>query len=253
MSYYPVQILDSSGELYPAPLSPSAFDDEFDGDSLDGKWDLENGAIAATPAIATGTITSAEQAHAYNDRRPSWITIQPGTAGSAQRRGISQLIGSPLPSGIYWWRWAPELRGATASTNRDGMMIANLSASSGSAVDYNNRVCIRCNRDPAATQDLEAFASDNGVTEGFISQLGYQTRNVYAGYGAFRVIDETQIQCWLGFDEHGWIFMNEIDYSEVGGQLDRISFVHVSESTAPLGTLLYCLDFFRYKADLNLP
>lgn len=252
MSYIPVQIVNSTGELYHPPVSPSAFDDEFDGATLDARWDIDPaGTLVGGAVSAISTNTGANQRQEYATRRTSWMTIQNGSGGGVAARGISQLIGAPIPTGVYWWRWAPLFRGGTAGVNRDGTFAAQLTADAAGVVDTNNQVLINNNRDPAATFDTETVKVEGGAASSVLSTLGWQTREMIYPYGAFRVVATNQVECWGGSHNGAWNLLRNFSYT--GAALARIGFRQIVRATSPVGNLMAMLDFFRFKADGNLP
>lgn len=251
MSYWPFQIIDSSYELYHPPASPSAFDDEFDDNSLDPKWDLE-GSLSASAPVVPVAFSSSDQRQDYGVRRRSWISMQSGTGGS-QSRGISQLIDAGgLPTGVYWWRWGPMFRGVTSGVNNNGNCTAQLGASSGGSMDFGEGIRFELERDNNAV-NLQCTVFEGGGNVGPNDNTGdFDIAMIPWEYCAFRVTASNVAQVWGARPVGGWQYLNTYTYTG-GATLDRISFSIFNVSTTNPGNLMFMLDFFRYKSGLDLP
>lgn len=246
MSYRPIDSLNNGQELFTPPLVPSQFDDEFAGKSLDPKWTVE-GTLGATPAAIGAAFGTSEQRHDYATRRPSALSLQNGA--DSVRRGISQLLGASAPVGFYWIRSAPMWR-FLSTTDPDGDCDFGIYASTGANVDFTEGIRWRF-PDVAAgifITNGPVGGGGGGVTIGDIRLFGAEWPYLGIRYTAANTAD-----LWAANGGGNWQRIGGTVTYTGGATLDRVALSMTCSRTDAPGNLIWMLDFFRYKASLDLP
>lgn len=245
MSYFPLRVSDERSNLAVPPPVPSAFDDEFEGFSLDAKWTAE-GTISGSPVVTGASFASADQRHDYGRRRRSHLSIQNGA--DSTWRGISQLMGASLPLGLYWVRFQGEwVTQSTAGNN--GNLLFGLSASSGANWDLTNGMFLNVVENDNTQNNVQGGTAGGG--SGSNTWIGMNQRSMGWRYWAMLLSAANTVDVFACDEAGGWQWWNRMVYTG-GATLDRVVIGQLNTSTL-FGNRICLLDFFRYSATVDMP
>jgi hypothetical protein len=226
-------------ELYIAPDSPSALDDEFLGTALDSRWVFRNSAnstIVPASTINPYSIASAGTARVQVGRPgwTSWAQIQIDNSGN--RFSMCQPFAMPT-NFFVWCRMAPYRTVSVRENQALGVLL--LTADSGGLPDFNNRIYLGPQPDAGnfALEFASGVAGVFSITRGPSLSLG-------AGVLPYFGIQK------IGTVFHGWAFDDNRNIHYFGSFTNAASFAHVGfqlldETTGLPGSSVFSIDFIR--------
>lgn len=239
-------------DVFGAPSSPSLFDDEFTGTTLDTvKWTAFNTVDLATSVDALAGFADGEVRIDVGTPRESWMRMQGGSNGSFN--GIFQDFGGELPNGLHMTRIQSVQRGGIGSNNDSALLLGAWQSSSITGSREGVEIIIP-EHDGGSTAQL--LSQPQGGGSG-VRDLGATGSNTMIGafglpyeYYALHKISSTVIYTWAWMSGGQPTSVGTLTYS--GGQtLDAIG-LGVANNTQDLpGNSFQHIDFYRYYADYN--
>jgi hypothetical protein len=231
------------------PSSPHAYDDEFDGVSLDPKWTRAGtfddiSAIDPYASFAGGHRTSLSY-------RQSWYMMQSAAAGG----GASLYQSVILPTDCFIWaRLSFNVR-YSATVDNDSSVGIGLYADLSGSPDPNNRVYLYLNESDANTVQGQGGRVTAAVDASTLTlDVGPQT----AGTDSL-----CQPACYIGIQKIGTTFNFFLGFpngswTSLTSQTSAVSLVYLiltfanTSSTAP-GNMVAGCDFVRFLSGKYLP
>jgi hypothetical protein len=232
-------VLSLSGQLWEAPESPHALDDEFESQTIDPAWSGFAGLSQATVDPYSVASPSILDVHKTN---PSWLMCQ------GQVR-MSKLVGT-LPTNMLLWARMRHGRDMT-DANGDHYMEIFFSASTGGTHDTTNDLKIRI----SAWNSGEHVTGDKQENGGFPQWAATSAYN--GGVSTYGQALEYAFLHKIGLTYHGWCMTSGGNRIYCGnttflgaGTLDRVGFTLLGSGANP-STLVQGLDFFRVVEDAD--
>lgn len=240
-----------ASNLWHPPETPHAYDDEFNADALDAKWSAM-GTVSASAISVTAQFATAEARRDINTHRRSWLRLQ--NSSDSLWRGVVQTpsVGVELPDGTYWARGFQNWRFANLVNNDGACALGLVDSQYGGAeiMEGDGILALFTEKDTGTVQPQFDRWTGGAV-------LTVQTLSDMEGLGAtiqFMALVKTGLtfECFAGSQAGQWVRMASTTYAG-GGVIDSIALAtHNNQQAAP-GNMIAGFDFFRYRADGELP
>lgn len=168
---FPRQISGAEcNQIWDRPLTPHAFDDEFESTVLDPAWSTASSAVAWNQGGVDPFVTPATVRYElHTDRRQSWLMMQPPSGAGTTNCILTKNIAF---AGDYfmWARGSTNMR-VTGTVNNDAGLVVGLSTS---PYDGNNRLYITFE-----TNNLDPFVQFVRAVGGVFTTIA-RTNNIFA-------------------------------------------------------------------------
>ncbi len=241
-----LEAASSGWNLAQKPITPHAYDDEFEG-SLSA-WAIGGSQVATEIDPYAGFTTATEWRYSLNSKRPSWLMVQPAATG-AYIDILHKAITIPTDL-LVWARVTFNRRNAAVAAN-DCSIGFGLCASSAGAPDGTNKVAIYFNEadasDIAAQYNVANGGADTVVEYGFGSGAG--TAMVDAAYMALQKLG-SNVHFWIAGAGGNWLYLGTVAYS--GATMDRVFITAANATNTGPGNMILGLDFIRFSATSKL-
>lgn len=233
------------------PAVPHAYDDEFNGSSLDPKWTFVAGTIDPVNPVHPYALVVGKSRVSFSTYRESWMMVQPVPNVPL---GVYQPVTLDTQCSM-WARMSFNTR-YNAVANNDADLAIHLLADSAGAPDNNNLLYHNLNE-----SDTNQNFARNGRTVAGVSAIASTTRNVgpqSAGTDAlmqdacYLLVQKngTTYSFGLGWAHGHWLWMAQQTVAFTVGWIGLV-FNNVNNN-AP-GGMVMGVDFFRYQTGLVTP
>lgn len=234
------------------PASPHAYDDEFDGVSLDPKWTrLSGGAFDDASAIDPYASFTVGHRTSHNGYRPSWYMVQGSSTGGTVL--IYQAV--TLPTDCFVWARLSFNFRYTTTVNNDTDVELGLWGDLVGLPDGNNRAYIYLNETDANTVQVEAgrvTAAATAATTMFDvgpQSVGVDSLCQTAAYVGIQKIGTTY-NFFAGQPNGNWTSLTSQTHA---GALPWLVLALTNASNAAPGNMLMGCDFVRFVSGRYLP
>ena len=239
------------GQLFNVPEFPNAFDDEFDGFTLDPKWTIEGNLVAT--AVSLDAAVAAGDLRLSVGQRPSWIRFQAGllTGPPADHLGIhfEPDPGNELPDGTYWCRYAPSWRRVT-QVNGDCTVLLCLADGSSTSQWRDEWIGYGINLDPGEAQRELKIQEGGGDTTVAESTTLHERGEAHEYLALIKT--GLSFQAWSASAAGSWQRRATGTYGG-GGVIDSLGLRVGNNTSVDPGSAIQAFDFIRYRADGQLP
>lgn len=229
------------------PLTPHAYDDEFETTSV-SSWTSGGNIVGEVNPYTTVTV-SGDLRRSVSTARLGWVLFQPSN-NATYIDALHKAITIPADF-LIWVRMSRNRRQATVPVNNDQGIGFRISASSGGAPDANNSVSLFLQEsDGLGSAQLQWNKTEAGVDDSSTLNIADIT-SADLQYLAMQKIG-LNFYYWVAGESGNWIYLGtKAIGSGTASSLDRVTIVVANAATTAPGNAIVGLDFIRFKASAD--
>jgi hypothetical protein len=245
-------IASINANLWAPPSSPHALDMEFDEDTIDAGWSVQEVETPATGSISSGTVDAydstfnsgtAVRINQNPATRPSWMLLQAPIRSPYRRFAVYRSI--TLTTNMLIWARMKFGQRAAAATAEDGYIGLTLSLANGGVAELKNTVEVFLNeQDTGLVKATSRYRSGTGAAGGSVNTSDVDYEGQALEYVAIHKVG-TDYHTWAGTASGNWIYLNTYDNGDVPYTPDLL-WLHLSNVGTIPGPRVVGVDFIRF-------
>jgi hypothetical protein len=245
-------VVGVSSNLWAPPASPHALDMEFDTDTIDAAWSVQEVETPAVGSISSGTVDAYDStfnsgtAVRINQNpadRPSWMLLQAPSRSPYRRFAVYRPI--TLTTNMLIWARMKFGQRATSATAEDGYAGLTLSLANAGVAELKNTVEMFLNeQDSGVVKANSRFRTGTGSAGGNTNTSDVDFQGQALEYVAIHKVG-TDYHTWAGTAGGNWIHVATYDSGDVPYTPDLL-WVHLSNVDTTPGPRVVGVDFIRF-------
>ena len=246
-----------SSNLWAPPSSPHALDMEFDTDTIDAGWSVQEVETPAAGSISSGTVDAydstfnsgtAVRINQNPTTRPSWMLLQAPSRSPYRRFSVYRSI--TVTTNMLIMARMKFFQVAASATAEDGYIGITLSLANTGVPELKNTVEVFLNEQDSGQVKANCRARNaSGTAIGNTNTTDVDFQGQALEYVALHKIG-TDYHCWAGTAAGNWIHINSYDNTDVPYTPDLL-WIHLSNVGTTPGPRVVGVDFIRFYETAN--